>query len=186
MNGTQLHTILLNGGMAADFEGHVNVLLDTFTGRVLSVAMHPLEGTKSITAVIASCEFEASRGSLLAGGLPTVNGEAWDGWEDVCTEAMEGAAHVATSYASRLYDVIGFSPSKFIDSDAAKEMGEELVAQHLESRLNYAATRDFVNKMVSLSMDMDEADRKHAIEAATMSDAYLEIVEKVLHEVDGQ
>jgi hypothetical protein len=186
MNGQQLHTSIRSKGMPEDFEGHVNVLLDTWTGQVLSIAAHPEKGHKSITILVASCEIEASQGELIAGGVPTSHGDVLDSWEDVCEKAIPGATIVSTAYISSLFEVIGFSSSKFFESEVAERMSDDTRFSHLNARLNYAAACKFVNRMVASCMDMEGDDRQKAIDAAKMSDMYLETVEKILHEVDGQ
>jgi hypothetical protein len=186
MNGQQLHEWIMSKGMPEDFEGHVNVLLDTWTGQVLSIVAHPEAGHKSITILVASCEMEASQGNLIAGGAPTTHGDVLDSWLDVCDKAIPGATTVSTAYISSLFDVIGFSSSRFFESEAAEQMTNDARFAHLSARLNYAATRKFVNRMVASCMDLDGDDRQKALDATKMSDMYLETVEKILHEVDGQ
>ena len=169
-----------------EMEGHLNVLLDSWTGQVLSTAFHPEKDHKSITIVVASCEMEASQGNLIAGGVPTTHGDVLDSWADVCDKATPQATLVSMAYISGLFDVIGFSAEKFFDSDIAQQMSEDARFGHLNARLNYAATRKFVNRMVAGCLDLDGDDRQKAIDAYKMSDMYLETVEKILHEVDGQ
>lgn len=139
-----------------------------------------------MTVLVASCEIEAMHGTLLAGGTPTVHGDVLDTWLDVCEKAIQGATMVATAYAALMFEAIGFSVSKFLESDAAQAMTDEVRSQHLESRLNYAATVKFVNSMVNQSLDLEGEARDHAIQSLGVSDQYLELVAKVLHEVDGQ
>ncbi len=186
MNGEQLHTWILSKGMPEDFEGHLNVLVDCFTGRVMSLAAHPENGTKSMTILVASCDLDAQHGDLLAGGTPTTHGDVLDSWEDVCNKAIGGATTVATAYAAQLYDVIGFSAGDFLESQTALDMSDDDRYQHLNARLNYAATRKFVNRMVANSLDLEGEARAQALKALETSDMYLEMVGKILHEVDGQ
>lgn len=139
-----------------------------------------------MTVLVASCEIEAMNGTLLAGGTPTVHGDVTDTWLDVCEKAITGATVVATAYAAQLFDAIGFSAGRFLESDTAQAMTDEVRSQHLEARLNYAATVKFVNSMVTKSLDLEGEAREQAIQAMGVSDQYLELVAKVLHEVDGQ
>lgn len=186
MNGKQLHEWIFAKGMPEGFEGHLNVLVDCFTGRVMSLAAHPEDGHKSITVLVASCEMEAQNGQLLAGGVPTTHGDVLDTWEDVCNKAIGGATTVATAYAATLFESIGFSAVDFLESQVANEMDDETRYQHLNARLNYAATRKFVNNMVQASLDLDGTARASALKALETSDMHLEMVGKILHETDGQ
>lgn len=186
MNGEQLYNWVLAKGMPEDFEGHLNVLVDCFTGRVMSLAAHPEKDTKSMTILVSSCELEAQHGNLLAGGTPTTHGDVLDSWQDVCNKAIVGATVVATAYGAALYETIGFSVEKFLTSQAAEDMDDETRYQHLNARLDYAATRKFVNRMVESSLDLDGEARAQALKALETSDMYLEMVGKILHEVDGQ
>jgi hypothetical protein len=187
MNGEQLFESLKRIGGADDSQyGHVNVLLDVWTGQVLSTTFHPEKDVRSMTVLVASCEIEAEHGSLLAGGVPTVHGEAGDSWENVCVQAIEGAVLVSTTYVGALFSEIGYSADKFLTSEVAAKMDEDTKYQHLNARLNYAATRRFVNRMIQKALDLEGEDRQRAVQAAEMSDSHLAIVAKALTDVDGQ
>lgn len=187
MNGEQLLQQLKLIGLSADEDyGHVNVLLDTWTGRILSTTFHPDKETRSMTILVASCDLEAQHGALLAGGTPTVVGDALDDWQDVCNKAIQGATVVATAYTAQLFDEVGWSISKWLESDKAREMGDEERFQHMNARLNWAATKRFVNRMVQQSLDLEGEQREHALKALETSDLYLDMVSKMLTAVDGQ
>lgn len=186
MNGEQLLQQLKTIGMTDEDQGHCNVLLDTWTGRVLSTTFHPEKDVRSMTILVASCELESQHGNLLAGGVPTTHGDVLDTWLDVCHKAIEGATVVATAYTSNLFSEVGWSASKFLESDTAKQLDDEGRYKHMNARLNWAATKRFVNKMVTASLDLEGDDRLRALKALETSDMYLEIVDKMLTEVDGQ
>lgn len=139
-----------------------------------------------MTILVASCTLEAQHGNLLAGGVPTTHGDVLDTWEDVCNKAIKGATVVATAYTSNLYQEVGWSVSKFLESETAKSMDDETRYEHMNARLNWAATKRFVNKMVTQSLDLEGEQRQHALKALETSDMYLEMVGKILTEVDGQ
>ena len=187
MNGEQLLQQLKLIGIDPDADqGHVNVLLDTWTGRVLSTTFHPEKDTRSMTILVASCELEAQHGNLLAGGVPTVVGDALDDWQDVCNKAIWGATVVATAYTAKLFEEVGYSASQFLESAAAAAMDDEDRLQHMNARLNWAATKRFVNRMVQQSLDLEGTERAHALKALETSDMYLDLVSRMLTEVDGQ
>lgn len=189
MNGEQLFQSLRAVGAADDeMYGHMNVLTDVWTGRVLSVTVHPERDSsvRSMTIIVGSCEIEAQHGNLLAGGIPTIVGDVVDSWLDVCNKAMRGATMVATAYTASFFAEIGFNADKFLTSDVAAAMDDETRYEHLNARLNYAATKRFVNRSAAMAMDLPDEQRAKAIKNLEMSDMYLEMVEKVLHETDGQ
>lgn len=187
MNGEQLFaTLQTQYGWNDKYQGHANVLLDVWTGRVMSVTFHPEKDVRSMTVLVASCEMEARNGTLLAGGLPTVHGDMLDGWLDVCNRVIEGAALVATAYCLSLFDEIGWSAEAFLISEAYQAMTSDDRFAHMNARLNQGATAKFVNRMGSLSLDLEGEARDRAIKSMELSDMYLGVVAKVLSEVDGQ
>lgn len=187
MNGEQLLQQLKLVGIDPDADqGHANVLLDSWTGRVLSATFHPEKDTRSMTILVASCELEAQHGNLLAGGTPTVVGDVLDSWQDVCNKAIGGATLVATAYTAKLFDEVGYSASQFLESDKALAMDDEDRHLHLNARLNWAATKRFVNRMVQQSLDLEGEQREQALKALETSDMYLDLVSNMLTAVDGQ
>lgn len=186
MNGEQLFQTLQAAGLDFEEEGHSLVLLDVWTSRVMSATFHPEDGVKSVTIWIAACEMEAMQGTLLAGGFPTVHGDVLDDWQDVCNKAIDGATLVATAYCTQMFEAIGFSPGKFLDSDVAKAMTPEARSSHMDMRLNQGATAKFVNRMGTRSLDLEGDERQAALKAMEKSDMYLDVVAKALAEVDGQ
>lgn len=187
MNGSQLLESLQRFGLTSESYGHVTCLLDCWTASVQSAAFHPdsTSETRSITVVIASSSGDMQVGKLLAGGMPTTVGTALDDWADICNTAIDGATIVATSYIHAAFDEVGFSFSEFEDGSGS-EMDSETRAAHLTSRLDWALTKRHLNRVAVSAMDMPEGERDGAIKALDRSYGMVDLVGKMLADVDGQ
>ena len=189
MNAEQLIQALQTFGLEPETDyGHVVCLLDCWTGRIMSAILHPGDPSegRQMTIIISSSVMEAAQGKLLAGAGPTVVGNAWDSWVEVAERAMPAATMVSVSYISKFYDSIGFSLDKFVNGPG-KDMTEDQRHAHLNSRLEYAVSRHYVNMAASLAMDVTDTEaRVNMLAGFDKGYEMLDQAEKMLSEVDGQ
>lgn len=187
MNGDQLFQSLQTFGLTPEDYGHVVCLLDCWTGCVQSAVLHPDEdhAQRALTIVVASAPMDMATGKLLAGATPTLVGEAWRDWQDICNDAINGATMVAVAYTGSAFESIGFDMDKFADEHRGT-MSEDDFHKHLEARLNYALSRQHANRVASMMMDMDDENRAKSMQALEMTYTVLDATDKFLSIVDGQ
>lgn len=189
MNANQLIEQLRVYGLdESEDYGHIVVLVDCWTGVVLSSVFHPEDhgSNRSITIIVGASTIEAAQGKLLAGCTPTEVGEGWESWLEVAERAMPKATMVAVSYICQFYEQIGFNMEAFVNGPG-KDMSNDERQEHLNRRLEYAVSRYYINKAAELALGIEDAD-KRATAVANFDVAYqmLDASEAVLAKVDGQ
>jgi hypothetical protein len=191
MNGTQMLEALEAGGFDSAMNGHLFVVTDVFTSRLVCSVIHPAEDdadwTRSVTMAVSADLISMQEGLPFAGFSTTVFGSAFESWDDLLDKGLQMAYRVASAHLGSLFTSVGFDMNLFM-SGVGADMDPEERQNHLERRVEHAAMRKALMTRADLVMDGEIPSERTDFATAILESGFtmLDAMRETLTAVDGQ